>query len=107
MHGLPLIAVTVLVLLGLPSSVGAQEPASAPAAAVTDLTTLPPPAVATEAVAAERGPVERTEPTTEAPSVFTRWWFWTAAGILVAGAIVLGVALQPRDPSCPPATTCL
>ncbi len=35
----------------------------------------------------------------ERPSVFTRWWFWTAAGAVVAGAaVVTYVATRPSPP---------
>lgn len=34
----------------------------------------------------------------EKPSLFTRWWFWTAAGVVVAGAAVATYALTRPEP---------
>lgn len=36
--------------------------------------------------------------TPEKPSLFSRWWFWTAAGVLVAGAAVTTYALTRPEP---------
>jgi predicted membrane channel-forming protein YqfA (hemolysin III family) len=34
----------------------------------------------------------------EPPGWYETWWFWTAAGVIVAGAVVGTVyALQPKD----------
>jgi hypothetical protein len=42
------------------------------------------------------------------PGIFSQWWFWTAAGAVVVGGVVLGVALATeRSPSAgtiPPGT---
>lgn len=37
----------------------------------------------------------------EKPSVFSRWWFWTAAGVVVTGAAVTTYALTRPDPERP------
>lgn len=36
------------------------------------------------------------------PSVLTRWWFWTAAGAVVAGTVLTTYALTRPDPTRPP-----
>jgi hypothetical protein len=33
------------------------------------------------------------------PSIFTRWWFWTAAGVVVAGGVAVTVALLTNKPA--------
>lgn len=38
----------------------------------------------------------------ERPGVLSRWWFWTAAGVLVTGAAVTTYALTRPDPERPP-----
>jgi hypothetical protein len=38
----------------------------------------------------------------EKPSVLSRWWFWTAAGVLVTGAAITTYALTRPDPERPP-----
>jgi hypothetical protein len=38
------------------------------------------------------------------PSVFSRWWFWTAAGVVVASAVVGVAALTSSDKTEPPIT---
>jgi hypothetical protein len=36
------------------------------------------------------------------PSVLTRWWFWSAAGAVVAGTVLTTYALTRPDPTRPP-----
>lgn len=38
----------------------------------------------------------------ESPSVFERWWFWTAAGVVVAGAVVGTYFAVRPEPERPP-----
>jgi hypothetical protein len=38
----------------------------------------------------------------EKPSLLTRWWFWTAAGVVVVGAAVTTYAVTRPDPERPP-----
>ena len=38
----------------------------------------------------------------EKPSLLSRWWFWTAAGVVVAGAAITTYALTRPDPERPP-----
>lgn len=33
-------------------------------------------------------PLRVVVPETQSPSIFTRWWFWTGAGVVLAGAVV-------------------
>jgi tetratricopeptide (TPR) repeat protein len=66
-----------------PAATPAQAPAPEPAAA---LTLAPPPADAA-------GPPATVPPAAEASAVYRRWWFWTALGVVVAGAVVTGVVL--------------
>jgi len=72
----------------------------------------PPPAVLRESASASLL-VQQPEPATKAEdhgSIFGKWWFWTAAGVVVAGASVgLYLALRKGDTNmCLPsaATTC-
>ena len=38
----------------------------------------------------------------EKPSLLSRWWFWTAAGVVVTGAAITTYALTRPDPERPP-----
>lgn len=38
----------------------------------------------------------------ESPSIFSRWWFWTAAGVLVAGAVTTTYLVTRPEPERPP-----
>jgi hypothetical protein len=38
----------------------------------------------------------------EKPSLFSRWWFWTAAGVVVVGAAVTTYAVTRPEPERPP-----
>jgi hypothetical protein len=77
-----------------PSAPPAAAPAPvqpiAPAApAATAVPAAPPPGAAPGAPA---GTLTATAPTTGETPVYQKWWFWTAAGVVVVGAIV-GIAL--------------
>jgi hypothetical protein len=41
----------------------------------------------------------------EKPSIFSRWWFWTAAGVVVTGAAVTTYALTRPEPQRAPVGT--
>jgi hypothetical protein len=44
------------------------------------------------------------EPTVETDSVFSKWWFWTIVGVVVAGGVTTGVILgTQKDPEVFPA----
>ena len=63
--------------------------APAPAApAPTVVTPAAPPPSAPAAV------ISSPPPSTEDHPIYTRWWFWTAAGVVVVGAVVAGIALS-------------
>ena len=42
----------------------------------------------------------------EQPGVWRRWWFWTAAGALVAGGVVAALALGSRGSDCASGAVC-
>lgn len=42
----------------------------------------------------------------EARPFYTRWWFWTAVGVVVLGGIVVAVVAAKHDPACPGGFTC-
>jgi len=42
---------------------------------------------------------------TESHSIYTRWWFWTAVGVVVLGGIIVAVAAT-KDPACPGGYRC-
>ncbi|MEM9194891.1 MAG: tetratricopeptide repeat protein [Myxococcota bacterium] len=41
----------------------------------------------------------------ESSSVFTQWWFWVGAAVLVAGAVTAGILIANASSDDPPATT--
>jgi tetratricopeptide (TPR) repeat protein len=79
-------------------------PASAPAPAsghALALAATPPPPEATAATPAPQpnGNQDREHP------FYTRWWFWTAIGVVVGGAIIVA-ATAGHDPTCPAGSIC-
>ncbi|HVZ75559.1 MAG TPA: hypothetical protein VHJ20_24465, partial [Polyangia bacterium] len=56
----------------------------------------PPPAVASApAPGAPAATLVSTPPANEGDSpVYTKWWFWTAVGVVVVGGVVTAVALS-------------
>ena len=38
------------------------------------------------------------------PKVYATWWFWTAAGVVIAGAVVGALVVFERDAASPPGT---
>jgi tetratricopeptide (TPR) repeat protein len=75
--------------------------AAQPAPAATIGTPVPPPAPAplpAEDPSASRADLIQTAPdpgqAQPESSIFSRWWFWTAAGVLVAGGITAGLLLS-------------
>jgi tetratricopeptide (TPR) repeat protein len=69
----------------------------------------PPPAPAAPATD-HAAPVATAEASAPEPPLLHRWWFWTAVGVVAAGAVVTAVALGGHDapalPPCPMGTTC-
>lgn len=44
-------------------------------------------------------------PAAESPSVFTRWWFWTGVGVVVAAGVVTAIVLSSGSSNGIPSTT--
>jgi tetratricopeptide (TPR) repeat protein len=83
-------------------------PATSHAPAPVKLALDAPPATASTATPPV---VERSDSTSAAAPeaagpFYTKWWFWTAVGAVVVGAVVVGLAASSHDPSCPPGTVC-
>jgi len=102
---------------------GAGESAAVPAPAIEpgNAATVPPavsspaPVPLAPVSAAESGPavslVSNPEPPPVAESTpfYKRWWVWTAAGVVVAGAVVTGLLLRgssASNPACPNNVRC-
>jgi hypothetical protein len=83
-----------------PAPLPSPEPAPAPASPALTPAPWPPPAAAAPAAVQPAG-ADLTasaalpeEPA--APSVLTRWWFWTAVGAVVVGGTVTAIVLASR-----------
>jgi hypothetical protein len=83
--------------LGLPRSANAPE---APQATLQRDDLVSPEAaadtLAVSAPAADHTLADR--PQSEAPGLLSRWWFWTAVGVAVAGGVTAAVVLSARKP---------
>jgi hypothetical protein len=81
----------VLLAQSVPAAAQPLEPA-APAAAPAPVASL----------SSQPGPA-----TEESPSIFTRWWFWTLAGVVLASGVT-GIVLATRktDSGCTTGATC-
>ena len=68
---------------------------------------LPPPSDTTLGVTAPGTfPSSSVPPSSdESHPIYTRWWFWTGIGAVVAGGVVVFL-LANRDPACPAGRTC-
>jgi len=43
----------------------------------------------------------------ESRPIYTKWWFWTGIGVLVAGGVLTAIALSSgHDPACPTGRIC-
>jgi tetratricopeptide (TPR) repeat protein len=78
-------------------------PLPAPAMTAPPLPVAPPPVTAPV--------VEATSPVQAAPaqrrSIVSRWWFWTAVGVVAVGAAAsIFLLTRPQDPTCPAGTSC-
>ena len=47
------------------------------------------------------GDVRRADERPRSPPVYTRWWFWTIVGAVVAGGVTAGVVLANQAPTTP------
>jgi hypothetical protein len=55
-----------------------------------------------------QAPVDAPPPQNVRPPIYKTWWFWTAAAVVVTGAVVTGVAIsETRPPSCPDGDACI
>ena len=84
----------------------AAAPTAPPAAAPPPVTPIPPPAPVTAApppaiepaappTGASATVISSPPPSTsEAHPIYTRWWFWTAIGVVAAGAVITAVAVS-------------
>jgi tetratricopeptide (TPR) repeat protein len=81
-----------------PSTEHAPAPDSIPAPAL-----LPSPASGPEAASKNRVDLTKTAPAPSEPqaesSIFSRWWFWTAVGVVVAGGVTAGLLLTRSSSS--------
>jgi hypothetical protein len=87
----------------LASSPPSSEP---PSPAQTTLALSPPPPTSSPAV--EAPPINENAtatPPTQAHPFYTRWWFWTAVGVVVLGGVLVAAAAK-HDPSCPEGYKC-
>jgi tetratricopeptide (TPR) repeat protein len=72
---------TVPVVVAPPPAI---EPAAPPTGASATVISSPPPS------------------TNEAHPVYTRWWFWTAVGVVAAGAVITAIAISSSGGSAGP-----
>jgi tetratricopeptide (TPR) repeat protein len=85
------------------SSPPSSEP---PSPSQTALALSPPPPTSSPAV--EAPPINENAnaiPPTQAHPFYTRWWFWTAVGVVVLGGVLVAAAAK-HDPSCPEGYQC-
>jgi tetratricopeptide (TPR) repeat protein len=67
--------------------------------------TAPPPTPAPTAEMAPLGDAGAVSSPSESHSIYTRWWFWTAIGVVVAGGVILALSVK-HDPACTEGYTC-
>jgi tetratricopeptide (TPR) repeat protein len=85
-----------------PPASSALGPTATPALALS----APPPTSSPSAEIAPIGENGAAPSQNEARPFYTRWWFWTAVGVVVLGGIVVAVAAAKHDPACPGGYTC-
>jgi tetratricopeptide (TPR) repeat protein len=93
-----------------PPPVGPMPPPVTPIAPPQAQVTAPPPLVApgsggADTAAWNHGGGSADASQTDDRPIYTKWWFWAAAGGAVATGIVVAL-LASRDPSCPGGRTC-
>jgi tetratricopeptide (TPR) repeat protein len=99
----------------LPPSVAPSPPPSSagltPPAATTPALALSPPTPTSSLSSSDSSGMAPIGENAVSPSpadahpIYTRWWFWTAVGVVAVAAVVVAVAAR-RDPSCPGGYTC-
>jgi len=89
---------------------GAPPPPTPAPASTTNPPTLalnaPPPAPTD---APSGGSIDTSRPPSQDESrpIYTKWWFWTGIGVLVAGGVLTAIALSSgHDPACPTGRIC-
>ena len=70
--------------------------------AATDLSPAAAAATTTPTTADDNAATTSHAQTDNESSVFGKWWLWTGAGVILAGAVVTGVLLAQQDPSVEP-----
>lgn len=87
-----------------PAPPASPNPASTTTAPTLALSAPPP----TSAPTGEMPPIGDTgavSSPTESHPIYTRWWFWTAIGVVAAGGIIIALSAK-HDPACPGGYTC-
>jgi len=88
-----------------PEVAAPPRPAPAPAAkpAVLEASAANPPAPAPAGATLVSGPESRPVDDGSSGSIFSRWWFWTGLGAIVAGGVVAALVLSSgRSATIPP-----
>jgi tetratricopeptide (TPR) repeat protein len=88
-----------------PSPGPATNPGMAAAGGSTLALAAPPPTAPPTAEMPPLGDAGAVSSPSESHPIYTRWWFWTAIGVVVAGGVILALSAK-HDPSCPGGYTC-
>jgi tetratricopeptide (TPR) repeat protein len=91
-----------------PPPPAAPSPATSPASATTAPTlalSAPPPTTAPASDMAPIGDAGAVSSPTESHPIYTRWWFWTAIGVVAAGGVIIALSAK-HDPACTEGFTC-
>jgi tetratricopeptide (TPR) repeat protein len=65
-----------------------------------------PPPTSTETPLADNPPGSIPPSSDESHPIYTKWWFWTGVGAVVAGGVLI-LLLANREPTCPSGRMCL
>jgi len=86
-----------------PASSPASPPGSSPGATLA--LAAPPPPTSTDTRLGV-GAADNVPPSSDDEHpIYTRWWFWTGVGAVVAGGVLI-LLLANRDPACPAGRNC-
>jgi len=97
---------------GTPSSSASRRPGGAapgaqPSAAPTAAAlAAPPPESPTNLVATPADTSSDAGGASASGSIFTRWWFWTAVGVVASGAVATYLLTAPKKLDCPAGWQC-